>query len=208
MKITCPECTSHFDVPADMFKAGPRRVRCNSCGHIWMQEPVDESALSKAFQPSEDSRHEEPIPSFLHPDLDLATVQEEVSAPLVSSSIHWGYLGRMLAGFACGAILVCAMAYGYNASVQPPIVAEDVKAEMKKDSHVINVTGKITNTSDQAMQIPDLELVPIDADDIEGEGQRLALSLGVLDAGSSADFSSNLPDAGRTAVSVRLRFYP
>jgi predicted Zn finger-like uncharacterized protein len=39
MIITCPECATHYEAPAEIFLKGPRKVRCVSCGNSWMQEP-------------------------------------------------------------------------------------------------------------------------------------------------------------------------
>ena len=35
MKVTCPSCSTAYAVPDDQLGAGPRRVRCSTCDHVW-----------------------------------------------------------------------------------------------------------------------------------------------------------------------------
>ena len=43
MIVSCPECGTRYTLPDAAFEAGPRKVRCKECEHVWMQEkPADE----------------------------------------------------------------------------------------------------------------------------------------------------------------------
>ncbi|MEM8956823.1 MAG: zinc-ribbon domain-containing protein [Pseudomonadota bacterium] len=37
MRITCPRCTAHYEVPDSVMPPGGRDVQCSSCGHSWYQ---------------------------------------------------------------------------------------------------------------------------------------------------------------------------
>lgn len=37
MRITCPNCTAHFDVPVEMLVKKGHSLQCASCGHSWYQ---------------------------------------------------------------------------------------------------------------------------------------------------------------------------
>jgi predicted Zn finger-like uncharacterized protein len=41
MRVTCPRCSTEYDVPDDALAAGSRRLRCDRCGHQWRQEVTD-----------------------------------------------------------------------------------------------------------------------------------------------------------------------
>lgn len=54
MRITCPECTSEFDVPDNAIPEKGRKLRCSQCQHKWHQRPVaaePEPALKPALKP-------------------------------------------------------------------------------------------------------------------------------------------------------------
>jgi predicted Zn finger-like uncharacterized protein len=70
MRLTCPHCSTEYDVPDTALAAG-RRLRCERCGHQWRQE-VPESAAPEpaAFVPPEaparpDHVTTENLPKFL-----------------------------------------------------------------------------------------------------------------------------------------------
>src|SRR5438067_11360504 len=37
MRITCPSCTSHFELPAELLGPKGRALKCATCGHAWYQ---------------------------------------------------------------------------------------------------------------------------------------------------------------------------
>src|SRR6185436_883389 len=37
MRITCPNCTSHFELPTELLGRKGRALKCASCGHSWYQ---------------------------------------------------------------------------------------------------------------------------------------------------------------------------
>jgi predicted Zn finger-like uncharacterized protein len=58
MIVSCPVCSTGFEVNALDLGAHGRKVRCVKCRHVWHQEPAHE--MASYFGPAdEDSRHEE-----------------------------------------------------------------------------------------------------------------------------------------------------
>src|SRR5690242_13307321 len=49
MRITCPSCTSHFEIPTELLGKKGRALKCASCGHSWYQaahvEDLDLAAI-------------------------------------------------------------------------------------------------------------------------------------------------------------------
>lgn len=43
MRIACPNCQTLYDVPDNLLGDGPRRLRCDQCGHGWAVAPDDET---------------------------------------------------------------------------------------------------------------------------------------------------------------------
>ena len=37
MRITCPNCASHFKIPTELLGKKGRALKCASCGHSWYQ---------------------------------------------------------------------------------------------------------------------------------------------------------------------------
>ena len=48
MKITCPTCTTSYQVPDDYIGDAGRAVRCANCGETWQVEPSDEESPQSA----------------------------------------------------------------------------------------------------------------------------------------------------------------
>jgi predicted Zn finger-like uncharacterized protein len=47
MILTCPECSTRFQIPAESLGEG-RRVRCSRCSHRWFQAPEAEEPAAEA----------------------------------------------------------------------------------------------------------------------------------------------------------------
>ena len=43
MRITCPNCTAHFEIPSELLGRKGRSLKCASCGHSWYQTPQVET---------------------------------------------------------------------------------------------------------------------------------------------------------------------
>ncbi len=45
MILTCPACSTKFNVDAALFREEAVEVRCGSCKHVWVQGPIEDEAL-------------------------------------------------------------------------------------------------------------------------------------------------------------------
>lgn len=65
MELTCPSCTSRFRVRPELFRDGPRKVRCTRCGHVWEGHPegaVEQEEPAADRFPEETVADEPPAP--------------------------------------------------------------------------------------------------------------------------------------------------
>jgi predicted Zn finger-like uncharacterized protein len=220
MKITCPECSAAYDVPLSLATPG-RRMRCANCGHVWVQGPPEEpSGAFGSFRPAPDDLIE-PIPMSVHPQ-DVRD-DEEDGGPGFFADVKWGALGRMVAGFALGFVIIygllfamlamgalpsalkpLAVAMGMNAGASlEGLELQDVTA--KSDGKSTTVTGRLFNGADVARVIPMIEVVPITPDGGEGEGKRIKPEQDRLKPSEIVEFKADMGvlEPG-TNVRVRL----
>lgn len=223
MKIACPECSAHFDVPVDLIGQGGRRVRCNNCGNIWMQDPTPQPGGFGGFRAMEQEDDIDPIPASVHPR-DNDDEDDEEGGPGLLSGTNWGLLGKMMLGFVLGLGLLTAITYALSVAHMVPGFLKPVAARMGMEepsptagleiSDVVArpsdgltvVTGKVTNTTDAEIKLPALEITPIDADGTEAEGKRITLPQESLKAGENMTFGAEVQGVLEDSGAMRVRF--
>ena len=88
MRIACPNCSAHFDVPGDAIPEEGRKLRCSQCRHKWHQLPIAENN-ELAF---EDESEELPDPLEteieLTGDIPIPSSEEIIETSRRLSLIH------------------------------------------------------------------------------------------------------------------------
>lgn len=223
MKVICPECAESFDVPEEALGAHGRRVRCAACRHVWLQEPVHEAPFDN-FRRMEETMEVEPIPASLHPDAEDAAgepARPRMALPAALQGIELRYLGRMLAGFALGVLLlggalaglaVAGVAPSFYISrglmsphVEPLRIIDMSLIETKiGDVALTIVSGRLVNTSAEPQPVPPLDFIPVDAAGVEAEGLRIKSNKTMLQPKESMEFKAQLqgtaPEGGQVRV--------
>lgn len=216
MKISCPECSAHYDLPVSLL-VNAQRMRCAKCGHIWMQQPLQEKPVFGGYQPSGDDADIDPIPMSVHPQ-DIPDDEEDAdTGPGILSGIQWGALGRMVAGFVLAWVLAYGVMYGLLAAGNLPgalrplavsmglnagasaagLELDDVKADNGGKTTI--VSGVLTNASAHARVIPMIEVAPA-----HGEPKHIKPEQDTLSPGASVSWKTDMGILLDGDVSVRL----
>jgi len=222
MKITCPECSQTFDIPVSMVTPGGRRVRCSNCGHVWMQESEEIPQRFGGFRAMEEDDDIDPIPASVHPRHE--DEDDEEGGPGLLSSLNGAMLGKILIGFVLAVALMGAVTYGLAMTGHAPsflkpvagmmgVAHEDHAAGLEFSdvtARIVNnmtvVTGKVTNTTEQDLALPPVEITPLESDGTKGEGKRITLPQEVLKAGENMTFGAELQGVLEADGSLDVRF--
>ena len=230
MKVICPECASEYDVPPSLVGEAGRRVRCSTCGHVWMAIQQEEQGGFGHFDESQDI---EPIPMSVHP-------QDEVEAEghdgpgffaQVREGTDFGYAGRLLGGFGLACLffaifLGIGVAAGLNEGVLRPLFApfglagapqkieleiKDVKAVSKQDAAgqpVLTITGIIHNPTAHTEKVPVVEVSTLSESGAVGDSQQVEPSVASLESKQDMTFTATMAGGISARDRVRVRFIP
>lgn len=207
MILTCPACSTRYMVePPDLGRSG-RRVRCAKCGHSWMQGPPQDLPRAVAAEAEGDLE-------------SRRAGRKPHAAPAKKGAVGWlVFLIVVGGGFAA--------AYHFRQQIVdhwPParrlytefgiklhVIGEGLEiknlnlSRANRDSGaVLMVAGEISNTTDQAKDVPMLRGDLLDSQ--KNELQHWIFSAGHdrLLPGEVAGFATEVadPKAGATNISI------
>lgn len=101
MILSCPSCATRYRADASTFGAQSRKVRCASCGHVWMAKPEIDAAALPEIQPAAETE-----PKLPHRAYREKVEQKRKNAIRTAAGGAWGGLGAAVAG-----VLVCALLF-------------------------------------------------------------------------------------------------
>ena len=205
MIIRCFACSTRFRIdPASLGVSG-RRVRCSSCGHVWLELP------QRAVTPRAEPKVPPPAPS---------------PPPAPERSGVW--IGWLVAGFVV-AVVLTGLALGRNTIVAawPDTVGAydsaglpirvphadglriaGIESERVQGGNgaVLLVRGVIENTIENSRTVPTLQAVLVDEAGTELHRWRVAAVATVLDGGQTTTFESWLAEPPEGAARVTVGF--
>ena len=205
MIIRCFACSTRFRIdPAALGDSG-RRVRCSSCGHVWLELP------QRAVAPRPEPNVPPPAPS---------------PPPAPERSGVW--IGWLVAGFVV-AVVLTGLALGRNTIVAawPDTVGAydsaglpirvphadglriaGIESERVQGGNgaVLLVRGVIENTIENSRTVPTLQAVLVDEAGTELHRWRVAAVATVLDGGQTTTFESWRAEPPEGAARVTVGF--
>lgn len=234
MQITCPNCATRYQLPDNSVPAAGRKVKCRSCGHIWMQRPPEpEEAFERtAIYTSADDMPTEvrpmrdlpPAPSFHAGDSPPRHRAAAAAPPKKRRSIPgagWLALAASLSAVIVGGALARQQVVHLwppanllyqtvGLGVAPPGVGlqlQNSRSEQRQDgaSAILVVEGQIVNVSDQPQKVPRVRAVALDAEQKTLQTWTIEASASSLMPGEIATFFSAQRDPGPAAL-LKLTF--
>lgn len=180
MIITCPSCSTRFQIGDSALGPAGRRVRCAKCGENWWQDPVPEAAEEQGSttetvdvpaipeQPVEDQEREQRVE---WPEIRSDPPFWQMSDRGVSAG--WLLLGLLIASIGAGAWLghrqIVDMwpkserlyaALGFPSSApQPAFDMRETRVSWEDAGVLLLVEGRLTNISPENLSFPEVRLV-------------------------------------------------
>lgn len=197
--------------PPALGSAG-RRVRCNKCGHSWLQGPPDD--LPKAVTaPADGDLRISPAAARAAAARKKARQKGMVGwliflvVVVGGSASLYAYRQQVVDYWPPAARLYTQMGIdlevlGEGLEIRPPQVAQSEEGGMP----VLIVTGEIINTTEEEKAVPNLRAMLLDGDDREIQHWNFTAGQARLLPGEIASFETNLVNPKPGAANIRIVF--
>lgn len=224
MILTCPSCTSRYNVDATAFQKKARKVRCANCGHRWKAEPPVDEPQSVDLELAPATRPEERVRA-------AATAKAAGTARRLGGAAKAKRRASSPVGWLLGAgvvvLLLVSAIIGRNGIVEkfPATAAvyqsvglsveqdfglefKDVTLDWQREggAFVLVVEGEIVNLSEANQVIPPVRMAILDSDGEELQHEFFELEESELSAGNRVNFSGRLVDPIDQGENFRLTF--
>ncbi len=208
MIIRCFSCSTRYRIdPASLGVSG-RRVRCTSCGHVWLELP--ERSVTTRPEQNRPSRAPSPPP---------APAPERGGAVWIGWLVAAFVVAVVLTGLALGRNTIVAAwpdtVRAYDSAGLPIRVPHadglriaEIESERVQGGNgaVLLVRGVIENTIENSRTVPALQAVLVDEAGTELHRWRVAAVSTVLGAGQTTTFESWLAEPPEGAARVTVGF--
>ncbi len=219
MILVCPLCQTRYLVPANIFAAGPRAVRCAKCKHNWKAAPdknIDVvAALEEGLPPPPDEAA--PIPE----GSNLPALTKKRMSPIIHNTIFI-IAGAMFALALVWLILDRQHIAKRWSSMEPLYNAvglyiyypgdglefDQVRSELRYDGGITKLIldGKIENKTKKNQKVPDIIAEAIGPDGAVIQSWQIDAPKATLGGEEEVGFSSLINAPKGTVVNVTLNF--
>jgi predicted Zn finger-like uncharacterized protein len=228
MILTCPSCATSYFAPDGAIPPAGRKVRCQSCAHVWHGMPTDEPLELTAAPPSltEQKTFEDapPVaPETPAPELPKAfRARAEQQRRLRRAATHgavWAglasvFVGLLAAGwlFRVEVVELYPRAAAAYAMVGSPVNAtglefEAVTARAVADRpDMVMVSGAVRNVRDREIQTPPIRVALLDDHGAEVGHALIELDGAPVLPGGVQGFAAMIRDPGAHGVDVGVDF--
>lgn len=230
MILTCPECATSYFVPDDRMGPNGRRVRCQSCAHVWRAEPVEETLELTAPAEAEpegfgrrDARAPEDLAEAPAPELPRAfrarAEQNRRMRRAAAVGAVWAGLACVFLGLTGAAFLMrvqvvelyprAAAAYAMAGVPVNPVGLEfeAVKARPAPNHPgQVLVSGALRNVRDRPISAPVVRVALLDAEGREIGHQMLTVPGPPIQPGAVLGFATLTPDPQGRAADIGVDF--
>lgn len=212
MILPCPNCNARFLVDPVAIGRDGRRVRCGRCAHTWHQAGI---------APETAQQIDDTVPEFVirprTPGANLPALRPKPRSGglawrmltllvlLIAGGAYVGYQEMSGKGFNAESILKSLGLGGARAEREFDIPQDSIQAVV--DGKVVVVRGVVINRTDNALDIPRLKLVFLNADKTRELGSRVfAASAPRADAKSAVKFEIRIDDVPTGTEQLSVTF--
>ena len=203
MILTCEQCATSYAVPDDAVGAAGRKVKCISCGHVWLQTATVDADPARApsdTPPSGTARRGASRPIALR---RAGAVAAAMSLLAAAAGLAAGlYAGRAMIvqswppaallyeefGIGLHGVDLAAIP-GVGAGLEYRNVTSEIRADAFGDT--LWVRGEVLNASEIARPLPTLRISLADDDGTALESWTFALEVEMLAPGAVARFETS-----------------
>ncbi len=215
MILTCEKCATSYAVADDALGTDGRKVKCISCGHVWLQAANDDSDPSdKADKPEQAASAAPPKArgAFLRRVGNVAAVAALLLA--VGGIAGYIYVGRAMVvqSWPPAALLYDEFGIGLhdlNLAAIPGVGAgleyRNVTSEIRTDAFgdTLWIRGEVHNASEIPRSVPSLRASLADSQGAALESWTFSLEVDTLEPGDAATFETSrraMTDIGAKVV--------
>lgn len=230
MILTCPSCATSYFAPDDAIPPGGRKVRCQSCAHVWhatTEEPLTlQAAMPATTETAQTTAPSDPppvSPETPAPELPKAfRARAEQQRRVRRAATHgavWAGLASVFAGILGGSWLFredvvdlwprAAAAYAMvGAPVNPTgLEFEAVTAKAMQDRpDMVMVSGALRNVRGREIQPPAVRVALLDDHGAEVGHAVIELDGAPVLPGGVQGFAAMIRDPGAKGVDVGVHF--
>jgi predicted Zn finger-like uncharacterized protein len=212
MILGCPFCNTRYLIPANVFAAGPRRVRCARCFHDWQAElPKEVDAIPASPSPVISPLSSEPPPMAPRP------IPPGSNLPVLPRSPMPASLRRILLAGAAAAALILLGWFVFDrreiAGRWPKLETfyekaglhiyhygeglslENVRSELRYDGGIMMLTvdGTIYNRTKNVQEIPNIVASAIGPDGNVLQNWQIDAPKASIAPDEGVPFNSSIP---------------
>ena len=231
MILTCPSCATSYFAPDGAIPPAGRKVRCQSCAHVWHGMPTDEpleltaASASGPVAPEVRSFEEAPTvsPETPAPELPKAfRARAEQQRRLRRAATHgavWAGLASLFVGligagwlFRVEVVELYPRAAAAYAMVGTPVNPTGLEFEAVTAKAVIDrpdmvmVSGALRNVRDREIVAPPVRVALLDAHGAEVGHAMIRLEGAPVLPGGVQGFAALIRDPGAHGVDVGVDF--
>jgi len=227
MILTCPSCATSYFTPDGAIPPSGRKVRCQSCAHVWLATAEEPLELTAAASPPAEIRSFEPdpvvAPETPAPELPKAfRARAEQQRRLRRAATHgvvWAGLASLFVGligagwlFRVDVVQMYPRAAAAYAMVGSPVNAvglefEAVTAKGLPDRpDTVVVSGALRNVRDKEIVAPAVRVALLDDHGAEIGHAIIRLEEAPVLPGGVQGFAALIQDPGAHGVDVGVAF--
>lgn len=230
MILSCPSCATSYFAPDGAIPPGGRKVRCQSCAHVWHGLPTDEplelttaaapvaAAETRSFEEAPPVSPETPAPELPKAFRARAEQQRRLRRAATHGAVWAGlaslFVGLIGAGwlFRVEVVELYPRAAAAYAMVGTPVNAvglefEAVTAKAVADQpDMVMVSGALRNVRDREIVAPPVRVALLDAHGAEVGHALVELEGAPVLPGGVKGFAVMIRDPGAHGVDVGVDF--